>query len=140
MHADSNREEVESVPESVETAQALQGIVDEAEIEIVALPLSEASAIEIASQEPNRELKSQDAEPALKSLPENVLLDGPESEAHEAANPQLRSLVQDLRSGRSLNSAQRAQLVLAVTRVMLDKGLMSEKELIRSLAAEDASK
>jgi len=45
-----------------------------------------------------------------------------------------RALVAALRSGRSLNSAERAQLVLALGRLLLDKGLISEGELAAALS------
>ena len=63
-----------------------------------------------------------------------------------AANPQVRpaasatdatrhatSLVAALRSGASLSSAQRAQLVLAIGRLLIDKGIISEAELLKAL-------
>ncbi|MEL7371766.1 MAG: hypothetical protein AAFN74_22770, partial [Myxococcota bacterium] len=43
------------------------------------------------------------------------------------------SLVASLRSGQSLSSAQRAELVLALGRLLLDKGTITEAELLRAL-------
>ncbi len=43
------------------------------------------------------------------------------------------SMVASLRSGASLSSSQRAQLVLALGRLLLDKGVITEAELLRAL-------
>ena len=46
-----------------------------------------------------------------------------------AADDSARALVSALQEGRSLNSAERAQLLLAVARVLLDKGIIDPEEL-----------
>ena len=51
-------------------------------------------------------------------------------------DPAAQQLVEALIGGRSLNTAQRAQLVLALGRVMIAKGIVSAGELARALSLD----
>jgi hypothetical protein len=50
------------------------------------------------------------------------------------ARKESRAMVAELLAGRSLNSAERAMLVLAVGRLLVKKGILSEEELADALA------
>ena len=64
------------------------------------------------------------------------LISAPSAGARSASSEAMRhatTLVASLRSGASLSSAQRAELLLALGRVLLDKGLIHESELLKAL-------
>jgi hypothetical protein len=49
-------------------------------------------------------------------------------------NGEAHDLVRAMRRGDSLNSAERAQLILAIGRILLDKNIITEAELSSMLA------
>ncbi|MBI2379028.1 MAG: hypothetical protein HYV07_33845 [Deltaproteobacteria bacterium] len=59
----------------------------------------------------------------------------PKAEAADPVDPAARALVQALAAGESLTSSDRAQVTLAVVRLLLKRGIISEGELASELVA-----
>ena len=86
----------------------------------------------LVSEITDNEAHALKSSPAAEEKTNTEMLTTDNGEAHD--------MVRALRKGRSLNSAERAQLLLALGRVMLDKGLITEEELVMTLASESSSK
>lgn len=62
-----------------------------------------------------------------------------EGKANTTANGNAHRLIRDLRNGETLTSSDRIQVFLAITRFMLDQGIVSEEQLAHYLSVIDAS-
>jgi hypothetical protein len=98
----------------------------------VDLPLQAAPAADAPRSRPAPSL---DAAPILDPDPAHQQFSGlSDAEIEPTDNGEAADLVRALKKGDSLNSAERAQLILALGRTLLDKGMITEVELVANLA------
>ena len=127
-------EDVIPLPSSIQNREELgkpaqDFILEEPSQEIELTPLPDTGPVAV-KQEPDTSDFQQTDQPF--SLASDVEIEPTDNgEAHE--------LVRAMRRGDSLNSAERAQLILAIGRTLLDKRIITEDELVVMLALDPSA-
>ncbi|MEM7678851.1 MAG: hypothetical protein AAF449_22950, partial [Myxococcota bacterium] len=109
----------------------LQNLIDEADLSQEDTGADEQPLPEAVT--PDRFPEVATAVRPMPAEPSRPTLGPVRKQASTEATRHATSLVASLRSGQSLSSAQRAELVLALGRLLLDKGMITEAELLRAL-------
>jgi len=104
---------------------------------VVEQPESELEATPASNQKVPLKIESVDTKSDRPDHQPDLSTEG--GKANTAENSDALRLICDLRNGETLTSSDRIQVFLAITRFMLDQGIVSEEQLAHYLSVIDAS-